>query len=1049
MLKDKSLEQTIFDDLLKPAMFDNISYEDLPKTIKEVIETKPDLSKKDIISLINSINIYYLKKNKSKEIEYNYFDKVIDLYDKDLDNDNKFNILFKINIRESFIKYAKKHYTYFKERLEKTIFIKDFYPEDDEILEDVLDKLDPYFRKNNYKIEIGNFNEVITFPLYQLFFNDIRSTSMYNYEVIKYDTVHLNYMSFDELTKVFNMALNQEISQEEILRFLIVFYKKKNKEDFKIHSLYKIINTKEKIEKITETFKNRNQYLENNSVLSYIYYNMVFLDNSEDYDINNGIPEDLFSLSYIKALNKIEKLSSIERKQSSLYLKCFQIFFKTFISNYKDKITKEDINILEALFQRIINCRNIFYILAIDNKKSLYHYYKTNKLNLDINLSFELIKNYNAKHYLELLNLYHQISGINNYNDELFIITALNILEYDLTKKIINKDSIKLSYIVMKLNEKPNDYIEKIKPLLLDIIDLSKDYEFDSILYIYDLLYKQNDNNIKIKRIRNILNSVSYLLLPNNYLINNDLEKLNLVHKGEPLNEKIEGIKLYDEYRFRIFSSIPDIEGQVNNCNYEMVDMHSPEILSNGIGKYIIKDTANSSCLTPAGKAASCLRHGAINPHGRFFKVTYQDKIIAYSWVWRCGQVLCFDNIEVTENSYKLNNPEYIIYAAYKQAAESIIKIPNKNEEIGIKLVVIGRNEKDVSNSFIDELPKVNDYTKNLFKPNAKDNLYLEDSSKKQLILSGKYKDDLKTSDIEPIYKYRRKEVKRFSNCDKEYLRREINSIYFDYCLENNNKYETITPCYTNGYLNEDWFVGYKENNAYDFYYRGNDDRLFTEAKAYLKKGNLQNISAPHIIKPPKENIDRLLNIKNYQFNTEKILTYLQNSTRQQFVLKEKYFTHSPKSLEIFSKILEDNSITSAEYGGHDGGTGCNGKNFISVARVNSEAYNFYAGSKTFILTDNICAFGKRKSIHIKFSDQFLNSKYPIRNPYYIGELHVLDRINLDKSIGIFVSQSKIEELIQITYLQEQFQNDIPLILFEDNTYVDKKAIKKYSKLLK
>ena len=178
-------------------------------------------------------------------------------------------------------------------------------------------------------------------------------------------------------------------------------------------------------------------------------------------------------------------------------------------------------------------------------------------------------------------------------------------------------------------------------------------------------------------------------------------------------------------------------------------------------------------------------------------------------------------------------------------------------------------------------------------------------------------------------------------------------------------------------------------------------------------------------------------------------MAYLQDAKRQQFVLKEKYYTHSPDSLETFSKILKDNAITSAKYGRHAGGSGCNGENFISVAKVNSSVYYSYVGSKTFILTDNICVFGNPKFGNQMLANEFSNSKYPLRKPNYDGELHVLDKINLDKAIGIFTSQSKISELVQITYLQELFQNNIPLILFEDNTYIDKNVIKKYSKILK
>ena len=65
--------------------------------------------------------------------------------------------------------------------------------------------------------------------------------------------------------------------------------------------------------------------------------------------------------------------------------------------------------------------------------------------------------------------------------------------------------------------------------------------------------------------------------------------------------------------------------------------------------------------LSPNGKAASCLEHGALNSNGRFFAVKKDGKIIAYSWMWRCGNILCFDNIELTDEYQKINNNQYYI----------------------------------------------------------------------------------------------------------------------------------------------------------------------------------------------------------------------------------------------------------------------------------------------------------------------------------------------------------------------------------------------------
>ena len=1026
-------------------------YNELPNEIQHILETKPILTSEDIYALVTRINSYYSYKRIYKEkVDNSYFEKILDIYDNSLIEEDRFEVLLLISNQEYFIKYAKKHYNFFKKKFKETVFVDPYDIYDPDTIEDVEYDFNYHFKENNYKLKLCLFSETMIYPIYKLFLDDIKFLNGYNFR--KYDNKYLSYMKFDELIEIFSDAINKGITKHEIYTFIYILEKEKYIEDWLSQDIRVLANKIDKkiLAKMLSFLKCNINFFNN------IKYFELYRKKIKEYNIKSNSIEEIFSLSYIDSLNKLEVLSSYERKNSHLYLKCFQIFLREFLSNYRDEITIEEIKIIESLFQRVINHKNIFEILKIDNKKTLYHYYKTGNFNLNIEASFELVKNYNAKQYLELNSLYNE--KCNQSTEKLhidkdcpMIIIALKLLGYDLTKKIINKDFTKLTDIVPALNEKSNDYIKKIKPLLLDIIDIvstKEEYTINTFFVCFNLLYNQKNTKIKLTKIKNMVDSIAYALLPNNYNIENNLEKLNYIHKGVPLNEKIEGIKLYDSYRFRLYSSIPDIKGKIDNCEYQMVDMHSEEIISNGIEKYLVKDKLISSCLTPAGKASSCLNHGAINPHGRFFKVTYQDKIVAYSWVWRQGEVLCFDNIEVTENSYKLENPEYIIYTAYKNAADAIRKVTNEKENSGIKLVIIGRNDIDVSNQFIDKLERVNDYTENLFKPNSEDNLYLEDSSKKQLILSGKYSDDLKTDDVEPIYKYRRKEVKRFSDIDKEDLRKKINSIYFDYCLENNNKYEKITTNYLDGYINEDWFVGYKEDNTYDFYHRGNDDRLFKEIEPYIEK-DLIMTPRPTLIKTDKEKIDILLNIKNFQFNTEKITIYLQSIKRKQFALKEKYYIHNPRSLETFSKILNDNAITSAEYGKHDGGTGCNGKNFISVAKVNSQVYNYYASSKTFILTDNICVFGTPEFKYPKITDEFLNSKYPIRNTGHQGELHVLDKINLDKAIGIFVSQNRIDELVQIVYLQELFQNEIPLIQFEDNTYIDKDVIKKYSKVLK
>lgn len=533
----------------------------------------------------------------------------------------------------------------------------------------------------------------------------------------------------------------------------------------------------------------------------------------------------------------------------------------------------------------------------------------------------------------------------------------------------MNDDMYTFKEIIDEIKDKSEEFNNIFSVFILEENDKSKilsGYSISTYIKTFENLFL-NNKKPTLNSINKVIKSISNLLVPYNIDLEEYLVKLNYVAKGEPFLEKINGIKLYDIYRKRLSSSIPECMGSYNNLEYGLVSLHDKEIISNGIVSYLLpNNTIASSCLTPNGKAKTCLEHGATNPNGRFFKITNNGKIVAYSWVWRCGDVLCFDNIELTTESKNITNSDKVIYEIYSKAAEEIIKATAKESKKGIKLVLIGRNPIDIKNRFIDTLPAVNDYADTLFKPSSKEELYLKDSREKQVILYGKYSEELDTTDVEPIYMYEREKVEEFKDWDKEYLSKKLNSIYYEYCLQHSKKYKEMDTDYESGFIGEDWFIGNKQDGTYDFYYCENDKRLFTEAKKYLKSIKETKYIIPKIY-IPKYKIENILNMNNLNVNMSEIKDYLDSLNTNDYKISDTYFSHTTNSLKTLSQVFSDGAITSSNYGNHSGGEGTNCTHYICIAKVGSDIHESYKKTGTIIIDNNMEIFAEKIYITWKY----------------------------------------------------------------------------------
>jgi hypothetical protein len=713
-----------------------------------------------------------------------------------------------------------------------------------------------------------------------------------------------------------------------------------------------------------------------------------------------------------------------------------------------------DPKIIELLFNRHIKFLNSFDYFKMDEVRKIYFYFKTNELINFTNSSITLstLNNLNIKQYNKLIEeskikLKYPKEELNNVKKKIIIL--LDYFNYDVLNKWLKVISIKEIYLIYnKIKDNNNeDYKTKLIKFINEDINILKNQEdFNSLLkvftYLYNNKYEKITQQVVLKRIK----SLEYLLFPNNYNIKNNLDLLDFIAKGEPYLEKIEALKLYDEFRFRTLSTIPDIFFKDNNLTCSTVNMHDQNIISNGIGKYLFPNgVTSSSCLTPNGKASTSLRHGAINPNGRFFKIEYNNKIIAYSWLWRSGDVLCFDNIEVQEYAKEIPDFQNKILSLYIKAANLFIKETNNSIDSGIKLVVVGKNKLDIINNPLKKLEKIT----NTFKPNSNSYLYLDDSKEIQYILGGSLDKVKSTKDIEPIYKYKRQSIKKLSNLKKDERNLLLNSIYFDYCIYTNKKYIPKEDNYIEGYYNEDWLIGINKLGSYDFYYRELTDDIIKESS--IIKPDILNLNLnPNKIIIKDDISTKLLSNSNYNFKEEEIIEYLNSLEENKYQISNNYFFHAPKDINTTYKIFKTGAITSSHYGKRTTFGANNGIYYISIAKVNTEAYREYIRKGGFLIDEDICAF-ETNNLPLLYNDNYKvislkDSKYPIRVLGIDGEWQVYEKILLDKCKAYLVNEKNIIDIIKLTYIEEYFNNNLKLVTYDKLKVIDQNEIKRLVK---
>ena len=774
--------------------------------INTVFDIQRKYNKEFIIFLLDK---YKDKINNLENRELLYFIHYIediDLYKKFInDNHEKINNAF-LNINQ----YDLEEYLSETDGEKQEILISNFF--------------DKIIKKQNIKKIIYKINPKIVLELYK------NNKDLFNELTLN------DWIKFSSKNRLFN---------EEIKNIL---------DSFSINNIEELFDT---------NFYASLYYKEDVSALKYIELkyrsNCSFRSSILDVDINTSI----FSDKFISNLNVLKDMfnNNIINRSSDVYKKhltCFVLYLKkqniiTDVDNYFNEI--------EKLFYKIVMGRSITIVYELTNIEDITLFNRLGKLDFKADcFTVDQLKRFNVKYHKQLCTRFENNDWhVQSYKK--LILKLMLLIGFDNSKKLLDIDSDLpvLEHLVgnvdvknIKLDNNGNPILNsKIINLLFSdfsrITEMLKDKDNDLYKYFPRIfneweMIKLNEKDKSLKIILDYLKSDDISLPPKYYRLKGLFKDI-----GCGNNIVTETLLLHDLVLKRNSSTIPRVSGNYNLYTYEMLRLDDLESLAVG--------NKTDCCFTVLGNGYSCLRHAVTSTNGRVFVVKKDGEIIAHSWVWRNGDLLCFDNIEISK---KISCVDF--FDLYTQAVDEVINTSFTCEGLDcIKNVTIGFTNFDKVIKGIEKYPclinkkcdlKEKDFESRLGLnrryfdelPKPIEEVSYSDSKNVQYLIRGNGKFKLGQSNY--LYQDDRHSVLHYNrdlDYDDNYLEeiiKRINALrYIKLELEDKlDKYKNIElDIVKEIYCNDDWYYLEYLDGSSELFNNSLDDRSKDEIDRSLK----------------------------------------------------------------------------------------------------------------------------------------------------------------------------------------------------------------------
>jgi len=323
------------------------------------------------------------------------------------------------------------------------------------------------------------------------------------------------------------------------------------------------------------------------------------------------------------------------------------------------------------------------------SNQKLFNYIKFLMLEYGLNVEGGMLAANNDRSKIELLLDEEKMQRIMNAADEIskkaqekYTYEELWLAQDEVKPKIYTPDKLHQVFSGMK-----KEYNKEFSEFLLEYgAEIASDSDLLSrINAIQEMVIKiSEDRELDEKKITPQL-VIHMLGNPNYSNVKVGFEKgVELAQKFAFTQEQFEQAQeLWEEARKREASSIPRIEKKEEEYSYEVLR------LDDAVGIFIGNIT--DCCQKIGGPGDTAMLHSMTEKNGRVFVVRdANNKIIAQSWLWRNGNTICFDNVEVPHSAHSQDN-EVMIYEALKKAAMHLCE---KDSEVLDKLVEEGKIDK-------------------------------------------------------------------------------------------------------------------------------------------------------------------------------------------------------------------------------------------------------------------------------------------------------------------------------------------------------------------